>query len=164
MLDATSFAQVLGTHLLQGFSFIHLLDGLLQVLQAQDQYRDVVERAACCTFSQNDLNSLSRCDMLIVVKLLLSSATVDFTLGAALRMVVWRQVVGCFRGDLLFDSPPDGIHALLVVKSFKNSIAPDHEEIEVIFQFETAYLRIADDDVCIATVLLFLGFNVTKGT
>ena len=163
MLDASGIAHVLGTHLLQGFALVHLLDRLLEVLQAEDQHRDVVERAACCTFTQHDLDAFGSRNVLIVVKLLLGSATIDLAFGAALRRVVWRQVVGRLRSDLLFDSPPDSIHALLVVKSFENSIAPDHEEIEVIFQFETSDLRIADDHVCIATILLLLGFDVAKG-
>ena len=164
MLDASGIVLVLGTHLLQGLTLVHLLDGLLEVLQAEDEHRDVIQRAACCTFSQDDLDTFRRSNVLIVVELRLGAATVHFSLGTALRRVVRREVIGRLRSYLLFDSAPDGVHALLVVKSFENSIAPDHEEIEVIFQFETANLWVADNHVCIATVLLLLGLDVTKGS
>ena len=88
MLDASGIVLVLGTHLLQGLAFVHLLDGLLKVLQAEDEYRNVVERAACSTFSKNDLDSFCRCDMLIVVELLLGAAIIHFSLGATLCQVV----------------------------------------------------------------------------
>ena len=51
MLDASGIVLVLGTHLLQGLTLVHLLDGLLEVLQAEDEHRDVIQRAACGTFS-----------------------------------------------------------------------------------------------------------------
>ena len=88
MLDATGIVLVLGTHLLQGLAFVHLFDGLLEVLQAEDEYRDVVKRAACSTFSEDDLDSFCRCNMLIVVELLLGAAIIHFSLGATLRRVV----------------------------------------------------------------------------
>ena len=88
MLDAPCIVLVLGTHLLQGLAFVHLFDGLLEVLQPEDEYRDVVERAACSTFSKDDLNTFCGRNMLIVVELLLGAAIIHFSLGATLRRVV----------------------------------------------------------------------------
>ena len=164
MLDAPSIVDVLGTHLLQGLTFIHLLDRGLQVLEAEDEHRDVVERATCCTLPQHDLDSLRRSDMLIIVKLLLGSAPVHLALLAAMSWVVWRQVIRCLRSDLLLNTAPDSIHALLVVKSFENSIASYHEEIKVVFQFETSDFRITNDNVLVASVLLLLSFDITEGS
>lgn len=71
--------------------------------------------------------------MLIVVKLLLGTAAVHFTLLAtAMSRIVWRQVIRRLRGNLLFDAAPDGVHTVFVVEALENSIAADHEEIEVV--------------------------------
>ena len=72
--------------------------------------------------------------MLIVVKRLLGTAAVHFALlPTAMSWVVWRQVIRRLGGDLFFDTAPDSIHTILVVEAFENSIAANHEEIEVIF-------------------------------
>ena len=163
MLDASRVVHVLGSHLLQSFPLVHLFDRLLEVLQAKNENSDIVKRATCCAFSQDDFYSFSRGYVLIVMELL-SAVAADLTLRSSLRRVVWRQVIRCLRRYLLFDSAPDSIHALLIVKSFENSIATNHEEIEVIFQFETAYLRVAHDHILVSTVLLFLSLYVTESS
>ena len=97
------------------------------------------------------------------MELLLSTAAVDFAfVGASLSWVVRRQVIRRLRSDLLFNPAPDSIHALLVVEPFENSIATDHEEIEVIFQFETANLGVANNHILITSVLLLLSLDVSK--
>ena len=65
--------EVLLSHLLQRLTLVQLLDALLEIFKPKDQHRDVVEGAACGGLAQSNFNSLSRCNMLIVVKLLLGS-------------------------------------------------------------------------------------------
>ena len=65
--------DVLLSHLLQRLTLVQLPDALLEIFKPKDQHRDVIEGATCSGFAQSDFNSLSRCNMLIVVKLLLGS-------------------------------------------------------------------------------------------
>ena len=65
---------------------------------------------------------------------------------------------------MLFNTVPDGVNALLVIEAFKDTIAPDHEEIKVVLQFETANLGVAYNDVRVASVLLPLGLYVSEGS
>ena len=82
--------DVLLSHLLQRLTLVQLLDALLEIFKPKDQHRDVVEGAASGGLAQSNFNSLSRCNMLIVVKLLLGplaahlafvGASVDGTVG-----------------------------------------------------------------------------------
>lgn len=65
--------------------------------------------------------------MLIVVK---------FTFAAVTISVGGRQLVCLPRSGLLSDPVPHALGNLLVVKTLKNTIASNQEEVEVILQFE----------------------------
>lgn len=66
--------------------------------------------------------------------------------------------------DLIFDSVPDGIDALLVVEPLEDAVAADHEKVEVILQLEYLDLWLADDDILISTILGAFCLNVAKST
>lgn len=87
VLDASRIAHVLRPHLLQCLPLVHLLDRLLQVLQPEDQHGDVVEGAACSCFAKHNFNTLSRCNVLIVVKLLLGARPVNLVLPTPVTRV-----------------------------------------------------------------------------
>ena len=77
--------DVLLSHLLQRLTLVQLLDALLEIFKPKDQHRDVVEGAASGGLAQSNFNSLSRCNMLIVVERLLGSLATHFTF-------VWTSV------------------------------------------------------------------------
>ena len=99
--------------------------------------------------------------MLVIVKLLLGARAID--LAFVTDSVVRGKCVRRLRSYLLVDAAPDGVDAALVVQTLENSIASNHEEIEIILQFETSNLRVANDNVRISSVLLSLCLNVSKG-
>ena len=65
---------------------------------------------------------------------------------------------------MLVNSVPNGVNNVSVVKSLKDTIAADHEKVEVIFQFETANFWVTNDDIWITSILLPLGLDVSEGT
>lgn len=82
--------DVLLSHLLQGLTLVHLLDGLLEIFKPKDQHRDVVEGAARGGLAQSNFNPLSRRNMLIVVKLLLGSLAAHLAfVGTSVDGAVW---------------------------------------------------------------------------
>lgn len=103
--------------------------------------------------------------MLVVMELLGARAAlvilvlfIEF-IDVALR----RDLVVCLCIYLILNTVPDGVDALLVVQTLKDAITADHEEIEVVFQFEHFDLRLAHNDVLISTVLSTLSFDVSEG-
>lgn len=52
---------------------------------------------------------------------------------------------------------------MLVLKTFKNSIASNHKEVKIVLQFETANLGVAHDNVRISTIFLQLSLDVSEG-
>ena len=102
--------------------------------------------------------------MLVVVKLLLGARAPHLGLVVACRGVVGREVVGGLRGDLLVNAAPDGVNDVLVVEALEDAIAADHEEVVVVFEFETFDLGVAHDNVLISPVLLLLRLDVAKSS
>ena len=100
--------------------------------------------------------------MLVIVKLLLCARTPHLRLAASLGRVVRRQVVWGLRGNLLVNAPPNCVHYVLIVEALKDSVAANHEEIVVAFQFETLDFGIANYNVLISTVFLPLGLDVSE--
>lgn len=101
--------------------------------------------------------------MLVVLELLLGSRSSNLVL-ASLVGIAGRQVVWSLGSNLLVNSVPNGVNNVSVVKSLKDTIAADHEKVEVIFQFETANFWVANDDIWITSILLSLGLDVSEGT
>jgi len=65
--------------------------------------------------------------------------------------------------NLLGDGVPYLIYAVSVIKSFKNAITTDHDEVEIILYSERFDVWVTDDDIWVATVLGSFGFDVAKG-
>lgn len=59
---------------------------------------------------------------------------------------------------------PNSVDALLVIQTLENTVAADHEEIEVVLELEHLDLWLADDDVLVSTVLGPLGLDIAEGT
>lgn len=64
--------------------------------------------------------------------------------------------------DLLRDAVPDGVDAVTIAESLENAITTYHDEVEVVLHLEAFDVRLANDDVRVATVPRPLSFNVTK--
>ena len=58
---------------------------------------------------------------------------------------------------------PDFIYAVSIIESFKDSIATNHYEVEVVLDFESGDIRFANDHIGVATVLWALRFYVSEG-
>ena len=64
--------------------------------------------------------------------------------------------------DLFSYSVPNGVDAVSVVQPLKDSVATNHDEVEVILDFEAFDVRIAHNHVWITTEAWPLCFNVSK--
>ena len=101
--------------------------------------------------------------MLVVVELLVVATILTVAVVRVSILVgLGRNGIVGLAVDLIGDSFPYCVDALLIVEAFKNSIAADHEEVEVVLQFETLDFWLAHDDILVATVLLLLRFDVSK--
>ena len=65
---------------------------------------------------------------------------------------------------MLIYAIPYRVNALFIIEALKDTVATDHEEIEVVLEFETANLGVAYDNVGIASILLPLGLDVSEGS
>lgn len=65
--------------------------------------------------------------------------------------------------DLLCYLIPDFIYTVSVIESFKDSIATNHDEVEVVLDFESGDIRFANNHIGVATVLWALCFYVSEG-
>jgi len=72
------------------------------------------------------------------------------------------EVIRCLRDNLLVDTVPNRIDALLVVQTLKDTVASNHEEVKVVLKFETPDFRVANDNVLVSTVLLLFSFDVSE--
>ena len=64
--------------------------------------------------------------------------------------------------NLLCDSLPDHIDAVSVVEPLKNTVAADHDKIEVVLYFEALDIWIANNDVGVSSISWSFGFNVSE--
>ena len=101
--------------------------------------------------------------MLIIVKLLLGTRTIHFPFASPVVGQDGGEIVWLLRRDLLVDTVPDGVDTILVAKSFKDTVASNHEEIKVVLQFETANFWVTDDHVGVSSILLLLRLDIAKG-
>jgi len=132
VLDVSLLDLILVTHLLQRLPFIQFLDGHLQVLQAQNEDRDVVEGSTGSGLPEHDLDTFSRGDVLIVVDGALAGALAHvLAFVVALSHMVHRKRVDSLLMSLFVNNFPDGLDALFIVELLENTITADHEEIEV---------------------------------
>ena len=67
VFDSLPFNCNLLPNLIEILATIELLDGLLEALQAKDQGGDVVQGSARCGTSDDDLDSVCSCLMLVVL-------------------------------------------------------------------------------------------------
>ena len=67
VFDSLPFNCNLLPNLIEVLAAIQLLDGLLEALQAKDQGGDVVQGSARCGASDDDLDSVCGCLMLVVL-------------------------------------------------------------------------------------------------
>ena len=65
--------------------------------------------------------------------------------------------------DLLCYLIPDFIYAVSVIESFKDSITTNHDEVEVVLDFESGDIRFTNNHIGVATVLWALCFYVSEG-
>lgn len=79
-----------------------------------------------------------------------------------IRTIIWRDCVKRLAVDLFFDPVPDSIDALFVVKSLKDAVTANHEEVKVILQLEYFDFWLADNDILIPTILGAFGLDVSK--
>ena len=80
--DAALLQDHLLTDLWERLSFVKLFNGRLQVLQAEDEHGNVVKRAARSGLAQCNFNTFGRCNVLVIVKLLLGTRAIDFAFVA----------------------------------------------------------------------------------
>jgi len=87
-------------------------------------------------------------------------------LGALVVVVATgrRDLVGHPICSLLINAVPNHIGDLFVVHALENPVAPNQKEIEVVLYLERYDLRLAHDDVLIATVSGLLRFNVAESS
>ena len=93
--------------------------------------------------------------MLVIVKVILAAFE-----GRALRR---GNVVGLTRGGLFTDALPDLVDHLLIVEALVDAITPKQEEVEVVSQLKHADLRLAHNNVRVATVFGSFGLDVAEG-
>jgi hypothetical protein len=94
--------------------------------------------------------------------------TVGIVVGSLLRLISLSALVGltCSHlvrdGDLFSNSIPNCIDAVSVVKTLKNTVTADHDEVKVVLDFKTLDIWITDNDVWITAIAWSLCFNVSK--
>lgn len=97
------------------------------------------------------------------MKLLLGARIFAFV-TVSLPLVIRWQVVRRFWCNLFIYSIPNRVNHLPIFHPFEDTIASNHEKVEVVFEFETSDLRVANDNVRISAVLLPFRLYVTKCT
>ena len=65
--------------------------------------------------------------------------------------------------DLFCYSVPNCVHAVPVGETFENTIAANHNEVEIVLNFEALDIGVADDDIWVAAEARTFGLNISKG-
>lgn len=176
VLDALAFDGQLLADLLQvGGARVQFLDRPLQALEAQDQRGDVVQRSTGGGSSDYDLNAVGCCLVLVV---LAHSAILSLFPrvggrvpgGASLLVVVaLATLVGPFSAahlerevDLLGYSVPYRVNTVPVVEALEDAVAADHDEVEIVLNFEALDVGVADNHVWIASEPWSLRLDVAE--
>jgi len=154
---------------------VQLLYGPLDALETQNERSDVVKRSTGSGSPNDDFNTI--CSGLVLIVLASTAILALFTSvrrcvsssSSLLVVISLASFVGAFTAahlqrdvDLFSYSVPNGVHAVSVVQPLKDSIATNHDEVEVILYFEAFDVRVAHNDVGIATKAWPLGFNVSE--
>lgn len=95
--------------------------------------------------------------MLIIVEGLFLALFIKVTAG-------WRNGVRLPAARLLTDAVPHHVNDLLVVHALEDAIAPHHEEVEVVLEFEGDDFWLTYDYIWISTISLSFGFDITESS
>lgn len=178
VLDTLVLDCQLLAYLLQVLATVQLLNCSLEALKPKNERGNVVEGSAGSRSPNNDLHTIGSC-LVLVVLAAASHARLDSlpvcTLGAilAVGLTALAVTLSTLEGlssadlvgdaDLFVDSVPTHVDAVSVVKPFKDAVAADHDEVEVVLHLETLDIRLAHNHIGIATIAWSLGFDVSEG-
>lgn len=178
VLDSLVLDCELLAYLLQVLSTIELLNCSLEAFKPKNERGDVVERSAGGSSPDDDFNTVGSCLMFVVLAAA-SHSWLDplsvLTLGTVLAVVfvAFGVSFSTFEGfsstnlvrnaDLLGNTFPAHVNAVSIVEPLEDTVAPNHDKVEVVLHLETLDIRLTHNNIWIAAVTGSLGLNISEG-